>query len=256
MGPKPTRRFAWFGGQVPPYSSDHHELDGQKAAYKYQPVCMSKPPLTVRTPTETREQLLAAATALMLRQGYARTSVDQICAEAGLTKGSFFHHFANKDALCSAAIDAWGAMGERLYATAWSDPEADPLDQLHRFFDIMISFTTDPDQPCVCMVGMMAQELSLTHPSLGARCADHLARWTAPVARLLTAAKRRHAPAVPFAPERIAWLLNTIWQGSMLIAKTRQTPELIASNLNLARAYVDGLFAPSVRPEPTPRKRG
>lgn len=216
---------------------------------------MSKPALTVRTPTETREQLLAAATALMLRQGYAQTSVDQICAEAGLTKGSFFHHFANKEALCAATIDAWGAMGESLYAAAWSDPDADPLDQLHRLFDIMISFTTDPDRPCLCMVGMMAQELSLTHPELGARCADHLARWTAPVTRLLTAAKRLHPPVIAFAPERVAWLLNSIWQGSMLIAKTRQTPALIASNINLARAYVDGLFAPTGQQKLTNRKR-
>ncbi len=194
---------------------------------------------------ESQAKLIAAAQGLMVRQGYAATTVDQVCAEAGLTKGSFFHHYASKEALCRAAVDAWGEMGTQMYAQAWSDPSMDPLDQLYRMLDIMISFTTTRDQPCVCMVGMMSQELSATNPDLRAICAGHLNDWTQHVVRLLRAAKMRHRPAVNFDPERVGWLLNSIWQGSMLIAKTCQTPEMIVSNLELTRAYVSGQFAKS-----------
>ena len=190
----------------------------------------------------TRERLVAAAQALMLRQGYAATTVDQVCAEAGLTKGSFFHHYASKEALCRAAIDAWGAMGTRLYSAAWSDPRRDPLDQLHDLLDIMISFTTTRQEPCLCMVGMMSQELALTNPELAAACAGHLEVWTRMVVDMLVAAKARHRPAAAFVPERVGWLLNSVWQGSMLIAKTRHEPQMIVDNLELVRAYVDGLF--------------
>jgi TetR/AcrR family transcriptional repressor of nem operon len=206
---------------------------------------MNEPSKHARRSAESQERLIAAAQALMLRQGYAATTVDQICAEAKLTKGSFFHHYASKEELCRAAIDAWGAMGTRLYSQAWSDPAMDPLDQLERMLDIMISFTTTREEPCLCMVGMMSQELSLTNPALRAVCAKHLADWTQHVVRLLAAAKRTRKPAVDFDPERAAWLLNAIWQGSMLIAKTRQVPETIVSNLELARTYVRGLFAPA-----------
>lgn len=200
-----------------------------------------KPSLHARRSAATQERLIAAAQRLMLRQGYAATTVDQICAEAGMTKGSFFHHYASKDALCRAAIDAWGAMGTRLYSEAWREP-GDPLDQLNRMLDIMVSFTTTRDEPCLCMVGMMSQELALTNPELRGVCAGHLATWTQSVARLLGAAKQLHRPVVDFDPERVGWLLNSIWQGSMLIAKTRQTPAMIVSNLELARAYVTSLF--------------
>src|ERR671911_434050 len=44
-----------------------------------------------------RARLLSAGRQLMLARGFTGTSVDQICAEAGLTKGSFFHHFGTKD---------------------------------------------------------------------------------------------------------------------------------------------------------------
>jgi TetR/AcrR family transcriptional repressor of nem operon len=203
-----------------------------------------------RNPVETREKLVAAAQRLMLRQGYSATSVDQVCAEAGLTKGSFFHHFPSKDAIGRAAVDAWGAMGTRLYSEAWRDPDADPLDQLDRLIDIMVSFTRR-DEPTLCMVGMLSQELSLTDPAMREACAGHLADWTTMVARLLTEAKHRH-PSVEFDPERVGWLCNSVWQGSMLIAKTRGAPETIVSNLELIRAYVAGLFPTVRRPAQEP----
>lgn len=211
---------------------------------------MNEPTKHARRSAESQDKLILAAQRLILRQGYSATTVDQICAEAGLTKGAFFHHYANKEAIGRAAVDAWGAMGTRLYAQAWADPTMDPLAQLHRMLDIMVSFTTGRDEPCVCVVGMMSQELALANPELRAACARHLDDWTQHVVRLLAAAKAKHRPAVDFDPEAVAWMLNSIWQGSMLIAKTRQAPAMLVANVELARAYVAGLF-PAV-PPPTP----
>jgi TetR/AcrR family transcriptional repressor of nem operon len=44
-----------------------------------------------------RLALLNAAVSLVREHGRAATSVDQLCATAGVTKGAFFHHFAAKD---------------------------------------------------------------------------------------------------------------------------------------------------------------
>ncbi|HEX3135326.1 MAG TPA: TetR/AcrR family transcriptional regulator, partial [Planctomycetota bacterium] len=178
---------------------------------------------------------------LILRQGYTATTVDQICSEAGLSKGSFFHHYTNKNALGLAAINAWGAMGTQLYSAAWSDPTLDPLVQFDRMLNIMISFTKR-DEPCACVIGMMSQELARSHPELAKRCAEHLDDWTQHIARLLDAAKKRRKPVTPFDSQRVGWFLNSVWQGSMLLGKVRQTPQLIVSNLEHARAYVHGLF--------------
>lgn len=51
-----------------------------------------------RDPAGTRQGLIDATVRLMLKQGFAATSVDLICKEAGMTKGSFFHHFGSKGA--------------------------------------------------------------------------------------------------------------------------------------------------------------
>jgi len=46
-----------------------------------------------------KRKLLDAALRVIRAQGYAGSSVDDICREAGVTKGSFFHHFKGKDDL-------------------------------------------------------------------------------------------------------------------------------------------------------------
>lgn len=199
-------------------------------------------PKRERDPAATRQRLIDATVRLMLQQGFSATSVDQICQDAGMTKGGFFHHFENKEALGIAAIEWWGRMGTALYAEAWKDSTLDPLEQLHRVFDIMIGFTRRSDDPVVCMVGMMSQEMSATHPAFQAACARELNLWTENVARLLTAAKNKHKPRTKFDPVQVAWFLNSLWQGSMLIGKTCRFQELIRHNFKLARTYVDGLF--------------
>jgi len=55
----------------------------------------------------SRQKFIDAATALIREKGYAGTSVDDICARAGLRKGSFFHHFKSKEELLLAAIEHW-----------------------------------------------------------------------------------------------------------------------------------------------------
>ena len=72
-----------------------------------------------RKQPEARRKLIEATTSLMLRQGFNATTLDEICAEAGVTKGSFFYHFENKDDIGQAVVKAWGESGQSLYAEAW-----------------------------------------------------------------------------------------------------------------------------------------
>ena len=61
-------------------------------------------------PAETRELILEAARRCFARKGYYRTSMDDIVAESGLSKGTLYWHFENKRALFLALFDR--LMGE------------------------------------------------------------------------------------------------------------------------------------------------
>lgn len=56
---------------------------------------------------ETRTQLMNSAIKLFSTQGFKSASVDDICKDAGVSKGAFYHHFESKQALFLALLDGW-----------------------------------------------------------------------------------------------------------------------------------------------------
>jgi AcrR family transcriptional regulator len=56
---------------------------------------------------ETRARIMEAAIKLFSTRGYNKASVDNICEEAGISKGAFYHHFKSKQALFLSLLDGW-----------------------------------------------------------------------------------------------------------------------------------------------------
>ncbi len=60
-----------------------------------------------RRSEETRAKIIESAIRLFSSRGYTAASVDDICTEAGISKGAFYHHFESKQALFLALLDGW-----------------------------------------------------------------------------------------------------------------------------------------------------
>src|SRR5215472_19343842 len=67
---------------------------------------MDRPNKTVARGEATRAQLIAIATRLFASRGYEDTSIEAVLQEAGVSRGSLYHHFAGKDALFEAVLEA------------------------------------------------------------------------------------------------------------------------------------------------------
>lgn len=85
---------------------------------------------------ETRERILAAATALIAERGYAATSIEALCQRAGVVRTAIYWHFGSKDGLVVPVV-------ERV-ASAWIEEiqkavylAGDPLARLERFLAIL-----------------------------------------------------------------------------------------------------------------------
>jgi len=84
----------------------------------------------------TRERLIDTTQRLLWADGYAGVSVDRICKDAGVKKGSFYHFFPSKEDLVLAALDAlWAAAQAGLYGNAF-DLRLHPLERLNRFAEL------------------------------------------------------------------------------------------------------------------------
>jgi len=72
----------------------------------------------------TRAALLEEATALFAERGYARTSLEDVASASRVTRGAVYHHFASKQALFEAVLDAQEARATEQIATAAAAADA------------------------------------------------------------------------------------------------------------------------------------
>src|ERR1700756_5654461 len=113
-----------------------------------------------------RSKLLNAAISIIRKKGYAATSVDELCARAGVTKGAFFHHFQSKDALAVAAAHHWSELSSALFASAPYHRFDDPLDRVLGYLAFRKAMLRGDVAEFSCLAGTMVQETYGTHPDI------------------------------------------------------------------------------------------
>ena len=126
---------------------------------------------------DARTRLLEAARDMIRSQGYADTTVDDLCDAAGVTKGAFFHHFDSKAALGVAAARFWSETTAQFFAAAPYHAPADALARLLGYIDFRRAIIAGEPSAFTCLAGTMAQETHATHPAIrdacGAAIFDH-----------------------------------------------------------------------------------
>jgi TetR/AcrR family transcriptional repressor of nem operon len=190
----------------------------------------------------TRTRLLEAARDVIRTKGYAAATVDDICAAAGVSKGSFFHHFQSKEEMGVAAIDHWNTTTTALFAAAPYNALPDPRDRVLGYVDFRMALIRGEVPQFTCLVGTTVQETYATHPDLrdaSDRCfTDHIAVLT----RDIAAARQRYAPDADWSAESVGYFIQCVLQGAFVFAKAKQGPEVALESLAHLRRYVESLL--------------
>src|SRR5260221_5368752 len=80
---------------------------------------MDRPNKNVARGEATRAQLIAIGTGLFASRGYEDTSIEAVLREAGVSRGSLYHHFAGKESLFEAVLeDVEAKVGSETVAAA------------------------------------------------------------------------------------------------------------------------------------------
>ena len=201
---------------------------------------------------ETKRQLVDAGVALMRQKGYTATTVDDICAAAGVTKGAFFHYFKSKEDIARAALKRFGYGRDQDMHDAPFRKLADPLDRIYGRLDfIEESVGGNSRLTKGCLIGMLAQELASTNTEFRDLCHEMFQELANDFATDLASAKAACAPGTDFEPEKLALLFTAIFQGSSLLAKVAGSNAILLENIEQFRRYLRILFAqPAVTGNP------
>ena len=196
-----------------------------------------------------KDKLLDAAERLMLAKGFVATTVDEICHDAGLTKGSFFHYFRSKEDLGKAVLDRFCQVRLELLQASPSQQKTDPLERIYSWIDFAIEMSKSPLAQNGCLLGNFAQELSDTHPQMRSLCAQHITDWADLLKKELDEAKAKHRPEALLDTTSLAEHLIAIIEGALILAKAKQDMKVMEQSLRHFKRYVKTLFEDSIRSE-------
>jgi TetR/AcrR family transcriptional repressor of nem operon len=189
-----------------------------------------------------RQKLLDAALSVIRAKGYEATAIDELCARAGVAKGSFFHHFKTKETLGVAAAGYWSNMTAAFFADAPYHRHADPLDRVLGYLDFRKAILTGKVPEFTCLVGTMVQEVYETSPQIRAACDASISGHAATVEADIAKAMRRYGVKGGWTAKSLALHTQAVLQGAFILAKAKSDARIAADSIDHLRRYVELLF--------------
>ena len=195
-----------------------------------------------RDGSATRNRLLDAAEKLVIDHGYAATSLDDVIAAAGSSKGAFFHHFASKGDLARALVARYAAAdvahledGLRV-ARERSDDPAEQVVAFLRVFEDGADDLMSVQSGCLYVSVLTERELATADTTDEVRRA--IEAWRDQLAALLDEAFAARPPRVPLDSAALADHVFVTFEGAFVLCRATGDPSHMRAQLAALRALV------------------
>jgi AcrR family transcriptional regulator len=181
----------------------------------------------------TADDWADAALEMLETGGLAAVAVEPLARRLGATKGSFYWHFKNRDALIEAAVLRWERRGTEEVIAAVEAAPVDPVERLRRLFELVIEHGAAHRIE-------LALASSVDHPLVGPVLARIGERRIDYVAGLFEAAGQAPEPA-----RKRAVICVSVYYGMTHLSRTapEALPRTRAERRALVDATLDGLLA-------------
>lgn len=201
-----------------------------------------------RDGTATRIKILDTAEAMILNQGYAATSIDKLVAQAGVTKGSFFHHFNTKATLAHSLVERFARSDLDLFAANRARAEKlsrDPLQRVLIFIGLYQEMMEGLAEPYPgCLFASYIYEANLFDDHTLAVIVDTYLHWRAGLGEMLEHAAAAYPPQREIDCADLADMFTATIEGAFIMSKTLNEPQLVARQLALLREFIELVFQP------------
>ena len=186
----------------------------------------------------TKQRLLDAGSAMLLEHGYNDLGIQALLAATATPKGSFYHHFKDKEDFALQVIDQYMRQAHAGLDTCLGDSSRPPLERVRRFFELTQQ-SYRKEGYLGCLLGGLGQELSGVSEVFRRRIEACFAEIAARLAVCLEQARQRgDIPADSDTP-RLASVLVDCWEGAALRSRLR-------GNATPLKAMLDFYFKSAV----------
>jgi len=200
----------------------------------------------------TRQRLLDAAQRSILEKGFTATSIDELIAECGLTKGGFFYHFKDKTDLAKALLRRYIDEDEEVYDRIFGqarDLVDDPLQVFLLGLKLLADVMGDmPNGHPGCMVAVSCYYERMFDRELREINTEAALQWRRRFRGMFEEIGTRYRPREPVDLDELADMVSTMLEGGIVMAKALHDPASLKRQILTFRALVQALFVPL--PEP------
>jgi TetR/AcrR family transcriptional repressor of nem operon len=194
----------------------------------------------------TRQRLLDEAEYLVIEQGFAATSVDQVIAAAKSSKGAFFNHFPTKQALAAALVDRYAEADVAHLTEGLAAAEAasdDPAEQLLHFVrdfegqgDALLAAQSN------CLYVSLLAERQLVADGTVAPIVTAIESWRERLAMKVRAALADRPDAIAVDAEDLADHIFATFEGAFVLCRSTGDPTHMRRQLRVMRMLLEALF--------------
>ncbi|MFN4023330.1 MAG: TetR/AcrR family transcriptional regulator [Hyphomonas sp.] len=196
---------------------------------------------------QTRLRLLDIAQDAVLSKGFAATSIEEIIAEAGITKSGFFYHFRDKNDLARALlqryIDDETILLDELIGLA-DGLDEDPLHGFLIFLKLLADRLSDlPNGHPGCMVAAYCYQEHLFSHDIRELYAGGQLAWRQFFGNRLRLIAEKYPPRIETDFDALADMFSAVVDGGIILSKAIRDPSLLPQQVMLYRSFIKAVFA-------------
>lgn len=204
----------------------------------------------------TRERILEIAEAAVLAKGFGATSIEELIAEAGITKSGFFYHFKDKNELALGLLRRYEAQNDRLLAEVFGRAQELSDDPLQSFLVGLTLFSERtaalPGGHPGCIVATMSYQDRLFDRTVREELLRITRDWSRYFRNLIDEIVAAYPPREPVDLDQLARMVCCSIDGGIIMGKAIGIPSVLPEQLLMLRAHFKLLFQPMAAAQPRP----
>lgn len=199
--------------------------------------------------SHTRRRIMDVAQDSILAKGFDATSIEEIVANAEITKSGFFYHFRDKNALAKALIERHVETEDALFDDLFdraAELADDPLQRLLVGFKLMAEMLADmPEGHPGCIVATAAYQDRLFDREVREANREAMLGWRERFHAMLSEVADKYPPRDAVDLVDVADMVSAVIEGGLVLSRGLEEPGATAKQILLFRSYLKLLFSPT-----------